>query len=1230
MKYRFFIVWTLILFSLSTANAQWLKNTGSPFITNFTPDEYNAHPQTWDIIQDTRGIMYFGNVDGIIEFDGHEWRIIELPGKKTCRSLAMDSTGKIFVGSSGNFGYLRPDEKGNMKFQSLLSFVPDNHKNFYDIWDITILGNKVFFRSYSKIFIYQDDTVKVIEKPQKKPLVRFGDNFIYQEAYYVFADKKGCYKIQNDTLVPFDLSPIFQKIEINSVVRTEGNEFLLISENELYKYQINDNPSLRRFVTEADDYFREKGLYKGLLKFGKYYFLGTSLNGVVVIDKNGKHIKTITKKDGLDIGSIYDLYLDKQNNIWVASANGMSKIEIASPVTYWSESEGTQIYVLDVVRYQNKLFISTENGILYLENGKIKRFSDYKGQCWDFNIYTAPDGTKHLLLGTNDGVMEILSSDYKFIWPKVTVFTMYSPSYNPDLIYFGLSNGLASVRYEDGKWIDEGRVPGLKYNIRSIASSNGDLWVSSFRNGVIRINNPGAKPEERKIEYFDEDDGFNSLKNILIYKHKGKLIFATENGIYKFIEQTQTFEPDDTFGEKLSGGELGVFAFAKDNEDRIWISGLYNREEEIGVGERNKDGSFEWNFTPFRRIPSMMVLDIYADEDNVTWIGGSEGLYRYSPNPYFKSKEFESQIRRVSLNEDSVIFYGTFFKGRGNKRIVSDSQSDSLVKKIRYKNNSITFYYSATNYTGKSKNILYSYKLEGFNDHWSKWKDIPRVRFTNLKPGEYIFKVRAKNLYNHKSKPSVYGFEILNPWYNQIWAYCLYVIAAIVVVYFIIRLYTKQLKRNNLKLERLVDERTREIEQQKEEIISQSDQLSKINKELEKLSVVARETDNAVMIITPKGNVEWVNEGFEKLYGYEFEEIRGENYSTLWKLNYQQDIKKKFNSCIQEKTTKIFESQNISDSGKTIWVQTTLTPILDSQGNVDQLISIDSDISFIKEAEEEIKKQKDLIEKQNSELEEHRNKLEKLVEQRTKDLNKAKKRAEEANRLKSSFLANMSHEIRTPMNAIVGFSNLLNDSELEDELRNELVNQINSHSNSLLNLIDNVIDLARIDSDQLEIKKIECPVDSIIDELLDTYSDNVHYKRLDIEISKDDKITDYKIMGDPYRLKQIFNNLLDNAIKFTDKGIIEFGYEINNKTNEDQPVSFFVSDTGIGINKKQKEFIFQRFTKIENNKEKLYRGAGLGLTICKNLVELMGGRIWVDSIPHEGSTFYFNLPVNKK
>src|SRR6056297_787878 len=159
MKYRFFIV--LILFSLSSSYAQWLNNTGSPFITNYTPDEYDAHPQTWDIIQDKRGIMYFANVDGVVEFDGLEWRLIELPGEKTCRSLEMDSMGRIFIGSVGELGYLQPDKKGNMQFQSLLHLVPDKHKPFPDIWNVTAYDNKVYFRSYNKIFIYHGDTIRV-------------------------------------------------------------------------------------------------------------------------------------------------------------------------------------------------------------------------------------------------------------------------------------------------------------------------------------------------------------------------------------------------------------------------------------------------------------------------------------------------------------------------------------------------------------------------------------------------------------------------------------------------------------------------------------------------------------------------------------------------------------------------------------------------------------------------------------------------------------------------------------------------------------------------------------------------------------------------------------------------------------------------------------------------------------------------------------------------------------
>jgi len=273
------------------------------------------------------------------------------------------------------------------------------------------------------------------------------------------------------------------------------------------------------------------------------------------------------------------------------------------------------------------------------------------------------------------------------------------------------------------------------------------------------------------------------------------------------------------------------------------------------------------------------------------------------------------------------------------------------------------------------------------------------------------------------------------------------------------------------------------------------------------------------------------------------------------------------------------------------------------------------------------KEQKEYIENQNAELEKHRHQLEKLVEQRTKDLKEAKEKAEEANRLKSSFLANMSHEIRTPMNAIVGFSNLLNDSEIDEDLSKELTNQINVHSNSLLNLIDNIIDLAKIDSDQLELKQTECHVDQIINELYHSFTDNVMYKNITLLTNTDENLKKYNISADSYRLKQIFSNLIDNAIKFTDQGFVEYGYKIHSDNNSPY-ILFFVKDSGIGINKKQQEAIFHRFTKIEDNKEKLYRGAGLGLTISKNLIELMGGEIWLESTPHAGSTFFFTLPAS--
>jgi signal transduction histidine kinase/ligand-binding sensor domain-containing protein/CheY-like chemotaxis protein len=257
---------------------------------------------------------------------------------------------------------------------------------------------------------------------------------------------------------------------------------------------------------------------------------------------------------------------------------------------------------------------------------------------------------------------------------------------------------------------------------------------------------------------------------------------------------------------------------------------------------------------------------------------------------------------------------------------------------------------------------------------------------------------------------------------------------------------------------------------------------------------------------------------------------------------------------------------------------------------------------------------------QNDELERHRNHLENLVEERTSELVKAKIKAEDADRLKSSFLANMSHEIRTPMNAIYGFSGLLADDELTKDDRSKYIEIISENCESLLVLIDDILDISRIEGDRLVFTYEKFGVDDIMSNLENFFSHNSH-KNISFEFANKTGNNGLILFNDKVRFRQIVTNLLDNANKFTDEGLIKFGYEIL-----DKKARFFVSDTGIGIGNPELDKIFNHFYKIENNPVKLYRGTGLGLAICKKLVEMMGGEIWVESVLNQGSVFYFTLP----
>ena len=279
-----------------------------------------------------------------------------------------------------------------------------------------------------------------------------------------------------------------------------------------------------------------------------------------------------------------------------------------------------------------------------------------------------------------------------------------------------------------------------------------------------------------------------------------------------------------------------------------------------------------------------------------------------------------------------------------------------------------------------------------------------------------------------------------------------------------------------------------------------------------------------------------------------------------------------------------------------IWMEKNKIPIKDERGIVTMIIGIFKDVSGMMKIENELKEARD--------------------------------RAEESDRLKTSFLANMSHEIRTPMNGILGFANLLKDPDLKGDKRDLYVKHIEQSSKQLLNIIDDIIDISKIESGQLKISNRPVRINGIMDEVYSSFFHRIRgdapgQKRVTFNLEKGVSGANFTLVTDDYRLRQVFNNLIGNAIKFTEDGTITFGYVIKNNRH----IEFFVKDSGPGIPENMLDIVFDRFGQVNQESYSQPSGTGLGLPISKNLVKLMGGEMWVESKVNKGSIFRFTLPL---
>lgn len=392
----------------------------------------------------------------------------------------------------------------------------------------------------------------------------------------------------------------------------------------------------------------------------------------------------------------------------------------------------------------------------------------------------------------------------------------------------------------------------------------------------------------------------------------------------------------------------------------------------------------------------------------------------------------------------------------------------------------------------------------------------------------------------------------------------------------------KDLSRLGLVIRRALEEVELQREQKRTE---------KVMKEyLEQYSTMKSATLFGFILTDEKGNLLDVNDAYCSMSGYTKEELLNLSVTDIEVIEKPEEIAERIQRIIEFGTNQ-FESKHKAKDGRVFNIEVSMG-FLNSKK---QIIAFVRDITDRKLAEQE--------------------------------LIKSKEKAEESDRLKSAFLANMSHEIRTPMNGILGFADLLKEPNLTSMKQQEYIKIIKSSGVRMLNIINDIVDISKIEAGLIEVNLTESNINEQIEYIYTFFKPEIEQKGMQLFFKKSLTSKDAVIKTDHEKIYAILINLVKNAIKFTNEGFIEYGYRLNTDSKSAE-LEFFVKDTGVGVLKDRQEAIFERFIQADSSDKMAYQGVGLGLSISKAYVEVLGGKIWLESEEGKGSTFYFTIPYN--
>lgn len=774
-------IWCLlILIYLCSLTCTGQNTIGLPQIINYSKSDFKAGTQTWDIRQDSRGMMYFANNEGMLTYDGSHWNAYPLPNKTIVRALAMDSNDRVYAGGQDEIGYFERGANGVLTYTSLKKLLPKSQNRFADIWRIELFGESVFFQASDRLMEFHNNSIKVYPTTSEWMYLRKVGNKLYAQ------DKaNGLLRLERHEWLPVNTGEPLNNVLISGMMEI-GRDSLLITTQTHGLFLVRPDGSLQK-----QDSHLPAGVNLSVctrINAGELV-AATTAEGCLVMDFAGRIVQKISRTEGLQNNNVLSVFLDKNNNLWAGLNNGISFIAYNAAIKYIGPSKTNEVSGYSARIYKGQLYIATSDGAYYVPLSGSGDLSFSKGdfvrmEGSQHEVWRLDEVNGRLLIGQHIGSFEV--KDH-VIQPLAYglgtwLFKPMTSVYPATEVLAGTYAGVRMLGFEQGRFTDKGVVPGLQESIRFLEIDNNNvIWASHPYRGVYQLQ-LSADRKMLTAHLFTDSAGLPSALNNFVFKIRNRVVFGTAKGVYEFDAAAGRFVPSAFLRPVF--GTMEIRYLNEDADGNLWFcSG-----KKIGVVDfRRPSGGQPFTITYIPELDGKILMgfeNIYPYNKENIFIGSEKGMIHLNYEKYAGSQQqvriIMGQVRALGKS-DSLIF-GGYFRRTEAGFVQDEKEAPALPKSY----NSFHFEYSSPAY-GLQNNIEYSYQLEGYDGRWSAWSSKSEKDYTNLPDGQYIFKVKARDNLGHESVALRYHFSVLPAWYKTVWAYLVYVLLLAGVLYLLYR-----------------------------------------------------------------------------------------------------------------------------------------------------------------------------------------------------------------------------------------------------------------------------------------------------------------------------------------------------------------------------------------------------------------------------------------------------------